>query len=81
MNSPLYDIWTKEERAEAAKEARKDSVIELLELNFDLVSKDTREYIESIDDENIIDRLFQKAAKAKSLDEFEEFLDKVKKLD
>lgn len=81
MNSQLYDIWTKEERAEAAKEARKDSVIELLELNFDLVSKDTREYIESIDDENIIDRLFQKAAKAKSLDEFEEFLDKVKKLD
>ena len=36
--------------------------------------------IETIEDENIINRLFEKAIKTGSLDEFEELLEKVKKL-
>ncbi|MGO1470314.1 MAG: hypothetical protein ACTHW2_09865 [Tissierella sp.] len=84
MNSPLYEKWVEEEREEAAEKAARDRdkkrIIETLELKFDFISKDTREYIKSIGDDNIINRLFEKAIKTISLEEFEELLEKVKKL-
>lgn len=80
MNSPLFKDWVSEEREEAARESKKNSIAETLELKFDFISKDTRLYINSIDDDNVINRLFEKAIKTESLDEFEELLEKVKKL-
>lgn len=74
MKSPLYDKWAEEEREEAMINRDKKRIIDTLELKFDFVSKDTRKYIKSINDENVIDRLFQKAVQTESLDEFEEFL-------
>lgn len=80
MNSPLFEKWVKEERKEAARDTNKKRIIETLELKFDFISKDTREYIESIDDDDIISRLFAKAIKVVKVGDFEELLEKIKKL-
>lgn len=85
MNSPLFEEWVSEERKEAAeiaaRESSKKRIIETLELKFDLISKDTREYIKSIEDDSIINTLFAKAIKVVKIEDFEELLEKVKNLD
>ncbi|MGO1469623.1 MAG: hypothetical protein ACTHW2_06350 [Tissierella sp.] len=80
MNSPLFEEWVSEERKEAVRDTNKKRIIETLELKFDFISKNTREYIESIEDDNIINRLFEKAIKTVSVEDFEKLLEKVKNL-
>ena len=80
MSSPLFEEWVSEERKEAVRDTNKKRIIETLELKFDFISKDTRQCIESIEDDNVISRLFEKAIKTRSLDEFEQLLEKVKNL-
>lgn len=85
MSSPLFEEWVEEERKEAAEKARKDAIrekiIELLEMKFDIISKSTKEYITSINDKDILNRLFAKAVKVVKIEDFEELLDKIKDLD
>ena len=80
MSSPLFEEWVSEERKEAVRDTNKKRIIETLELKFDFISKDTRQYIESIEDDNVISRLFEKAIKTISLEDFEQLLEKVKNL-
>ncbi|OLS02608.1 RpnC/YadD family protein [Tissierella creatinophila] len=88
MNSSLFEEWIDEERKEAAEKATKEAIknnnkekiIETLELKFDFISKDTREYIKSIDDNDILNRLFAKAIKVVRIEDFEELLEKIKNL-
>lgn len=81
MNSTLYKEWISEDLEQADKDRDKKRIIDALELKFDFISKDTRQYIKSINDQNIIDKLFDKAIETKSIEEFEELLNKVKSLD
>lgn len=85
MSSPLFEEWVEEERKEAAEKARKDAIrekiIELLEMKFDIISKNTKEYITSINDNDVLNRLFAKAVKVVKIEDFQELLDKVKDLD
>ncbi len=58
----------------------KDRTIELLKFRFNVVSKKTKQSIQVIEDTRIVDTLFQQAGQVESLDEFEEYLERVQEL-
>ena len=78
MNSPLFAEWVKEEREEAAKKAAinksRENIVDLLSARFDFVSRDIRDTIQLIEDEVLLDKLFRKAVKAETLEEFADLL-------
>ena len=89
MNSPLYDKWMEEEREESRFKGRlegelknsRDTLILLLESKFDFIPNTIIKRIEEIEDLSLLKGLTKKILAVSSIGEFEELLDKVKKLD
>src|SRR6056297_800527 len=83
MKSALYQEWIAEEREEAAKEAiirnLRIVITELLIEKFDYVTKEIKEKLNTINDEEILDSLFRKAVRIDSVKSFETLLEKVQK--
>ena len=83
MKSALYQEWIAEEREEAAKEADikrlRIVITEILIEKFDYVTKEIKEKLNTINDEEILDSLFRKAVRIDSNKSFETLLEKVQK--
>jgi predicted transposase YdaD len=83
MKSALYQEWIAEEREEAAKEADikrlKQDISEILIEKFDYITKEIKEKLNTINDEEILDSLFRKAVRIDSIESFETLLEKVQK--
>ena len=83
MKSALYQEWIAEEREEAAKEADikrlRIVITEILIEKFDYVTKEIKEKLNTINDEEILDSLFRKAVRIESIESFETLLEKVQK--
>lgn len=84
MNSPMYNEWVEEERKEAAekatKRATKDNIIYLLESKFEVIPSNIKRKVKEIDDISILKGLLKKLLTVSSIEEFEEFLNKVRML-
>ncbi len=85
MSSTLYKEWVSEDIEEAKKKATRktsrDTLIFLLESKFDFISKSISKQIQKIDDLSILRVLTKKVLTVSSIEEFEELLEEVKKLD
>jgi predicted transposase YdaD len=83
MKSALYQEWIAEEREEAAKEADikrlKQDISEILIEKFDYITKEIKEKLNTINDEEILDSLFRKAVRIDSIESFETLIEKVQK--
>jgi hypothetical protein len=80
MSSPLFEEWVSEERKEAAEKNSKETIIFLLESKFDFVSSTINKQIQEIEDLSILKGLTKKVLTVSSIGEFEELLEKVRKL-
>jgi len=79
MKSALYQEWIAEEREEASINRLKIVIAELLIEKFDYVTKEIKEKLNTINDEEILDSLFRKAVRIDSIKSFETLLEKVQK--
>jgi len=84
MSSPIYNEWVEEERKETAYKTSlkvtKSKILGALEIKFDFIPRSIKVNIEQIHDIDILDGLFKRSIKASSIEEFEESLEKVKRL-
>jgi predicted transposase YdaD len=79
MKSALYQEWIAEEREEAAIKRLKQDISEILIEKFDYITKEIKEKLNTINDEEILDSLFRKAVRIDSIESFETLIEKVQK--
>lgn len=84
MNSPLFNEWVEDERKEAAEKAQRETtkknILDLLSEKFDFVPKNIRDSIADIDDIGVLDGLHKKIIKVNTIEEFNNLLEKAKKM-
>ncbi len=80
MKSSVFDEWVKEEREETIVKTTKENMLEQLKEKFDFIPRNIKESIESIYDIDILKELNRKLIKAETISQFEELVNKAKKM-